>query len=276
MSFPIVVGDGAVGTAIAVALSAVSGEVILAGPPGTPGNRRVFSTEGELCQSAEIFHTAIDRIPGRGQVIAALKAFTIRDAAPHIREICDGRVICLSNGMGLSEEWGDLAGEVEYAVLSMGFRKIDPTTVLTTDGVVYCETCGEATGVFKPSGIPVREVTNINETRWAKWYANSIINPVAALSGLENDKLIEAGLRPLIEKLSLEVSEIMPSEEALIQGRSVLEWLLEYSSNKCSMLQDIEKGLPTEIDFLTGLCEKRLRDKCPAASILVSLVKARI
>ncbi|MCD4708738.1 MAG: hypothetical protein K8S62_13475 [Candidatus Sabulitectum sp.] len=275
MLSPIVVGDGAVGTAVAVALSGPRGKVVLAGPRGTPEKNRVFVTEGYLSKSAEVFHTSIDRIPPGEFVIVALKAFSIRDAVPHIRKICNGKLICLSNGMGLGEEWGELAEEVEYVVLSMGFRKTGPTTALTTDGIVYCETCGRAAGIFTASGIPVEEVTDINELRWAKWYANSIINPIGALTGIENNRLIRAGLYPLIEKLSSEISAIMPSRRALAEGQRILEWLLEHSSNKCSMLQDIERGLPTEIDFLTGLCTKRLKDKCPTASILVSLVEAR-
>ncbi len=273
MSSIIVVGDGSVGTAVAIALSACGGEVILAGPPGTPEKRRLFTVEGRFCQSAEILHTSIERVSFRGPVIAALKAFSIRGAVPHIENFIHGKIICLSNGMGLGKEWGKLAGEVEYAVLSMGFRKTDPTTVLTTDGIVFCQAGGEAAGVFTPSRIPVKEVEDIGELRWAKWYANSIVNPVGALSGLENNRIAESGLRPLIDKLSREISVLMPSRRALVEGQRILEWLLEHSSNKCSMLQDIERGLPTEIDFLTGLCETGSGGECPVAKQLVSDIK---
>ncbi|MCK5131108.1 MAG: ketopantoate reductase family protein [Candidatus Sabulitectum sp.] len=269
----VVVGDGAVGIAVAVALSGSDGEVILAGPRGTPEKKRVFSTEGHLRLSAEILHTAIDRISAGESVIVALKAYSIRDAVPDIKEISNGKVICLSNGMGLDEEWGDLAGRVEYSVLSMGFRKTDPITVLTTDGVVYCEPGSAAAGIFASSRMSVEEVGDISELRWAKWYANSIINPIGALTGLENNRIVEAGLRPLIDKLSREIAVLMPSRRALAEGRRILEWLLEHSSNRCSMLQDIEKGLPTEIDFLTGLRETGSRIECPVTSQLVSEIK---
>jgi ketopantoate reductase len=118
-------------------------------------------------------------------------------------------------------------------------------------------------------------VDNIDEVRWAKWYANSIINPIGALTGLANNRIVSARLRPIIDSLSRELSQIMPSGEALDRGNRLLEWLLKNSSNRCSMLQDMEKGLPTEISFLTGLCEKKLQGRCPTASVLVSLIRAR-
>ena len=271
--FVVVVGDGAVGTAVAVALSGSHGKVILAGPRGTPEKKRVFSTEGYLRLSAEILHTAIDRISTRAVVIVALKAFSLQGAVPDIKEISNGKVICLSNGMALDKEWGELASKVEYSVLSMGFRKTDPITVLTTDGVVYCEPGSAAAGIFARSRMAVEEVANISELRWAKWYANSIINPIGALTGLENNRIVEAGLRPLIDKLSREIAALMPSHRALAEGRRILEWLLEHSSNKCSMLQDIECGMPTEIDFLTGMRETESRIECPVTSRLVSEIK---
>ena len=270
----IVVGDGAVGTAVAVTLSTLNNIVILAGPRGTPERRSIFSTAGFLNHSAEITHTAIDRIRDRGTVVVALKANSIRNAVSDIRNICAGDLICLSNGMGLDAEWGEFASEVDYAVLSIGFRKTGPFTVNVSDGLVYCSSGGAAAGMFGSSRLSTLEVPDIDTFRWAKWYANSIINPIGALSGLENNRLAGAGLRPLIDILAKEVSQLLPSADALSEGNRILEWLLKNSPNRCSMLQDREKGQPTEIDFLTGLCMKKLPDKCPTALVLISLIKA--
>ncbi len=271
----VVVGDGSVGIAVAVALSCSGEEVILAGSPGTQAEKKTFFTEGFLRRSAVLVHTGLDAVGSALAVVVALKAFDISSAAPLIEHICEGEIISLSNGMDLEKEWGILAGRVKYGVLSMGFRKVSSARVFTTAGVLFCEQGGGAAGFFDSTGIPVEEVDNIDDVRWAKWYANSIINPIGALSGLANNRIVEAGLRPLINKLSQELSPAMPSNESLVRGNKLLEWLLENSSNRCSMLQDTEKGLPTEISFLTGLCEKKLQGRCPAASALVSLVKAK-
>ncbi len=274
MNSIIVLGDGAVGTAIAVTLSAMNKDVILAGPRGTPERRRLCSTVGYLSQSAEITHTAIDRITHRGKVVVALKAFSIKNAVSYMKNFCVGTPICLSNGMGLNEEWGESISEIEYAVLSIGFRKTGPFTVSTSDGLLYCSKGGEAAELFASSLISPCEVLDIDTFRWAKWYANSIINPIAALSGLANNRLKGAGLRPLIDTLSLEVSQLLPTDDALTEGNRILEWLLENSPNRCSMLQDREKGQKTEIEFLTGLCREKLPDRCPTANTLISLIEA--
>jgi len=271
----VVVGHGAVGIAVAVALSSSCSNIVLAGPRGTPESRMVFTAKGYINRSADILHTAIDRISHRAVIVSALKAFSIRDAASDIRRISNGKILCLSNGMNLEEEWADLSGEVEYGVLSMGFRKTGRSSVSTTEGFVYGCAGGEIAGLFGDSDIPFQKVAEINEFRWAKWYANSIINPIGALSGLQNNKLIGAGLLPLITELSLEVSRLMPSHGSRVSGEELLAWLLKNSPNRCSMLQDVEKELPTEIDFLTGLCEKRLQGQCPASSVLTSLIRAR-
>ena len=274
MNSIIVLGDGAVGTSLAVTLSAKNEDVILVGPRGTPERRRTYSTVGYLEQSAEITHTAIDRITKRGTVLVALKAFSIKKAVPDIKKICEGTPICFSNGMDLGEEWGDSDSDVEYAVLSIGFRKTGPLTVDTSDGLLYCSKGGETAELFASLQIPLCEVSDIDTFRWAKWYANSIINPIAALAGLENNRLTGAGLRPLIDLLAKEVAQLLPPGDALGEGNRILEWLLVNSKNRCSMLQDRENGKTTEIDFLTGLCRKKLPDKCPTAQVLISLLKA--
>jgi 2-dehydropantoate 2-reductase len=271
----VVVGDGAVGTAVAVALSCSGRSVVLAGPEGTPETGVVFSTHGYTDESAELVYTAVDRVRTDSIVVAALKAFAIREAVPDIEKTGCREVICLSNGMGLEEEWGVLSERVEYAVLTMGFRKSTKVSVATTEGTVYCRKGGTAADMFSLSGIPVEEVENMNTVRWAKWYANSIINPIGALSGLANNRILKAGLQPLVTALSREVSMLMPEEGAIDQGQRLLEWLLENSENKCSMLQDIERGRKTEMSFLTGLCTKKLQSTCPTASVLVSLIRSR-
>lgn len=271
----VVVGDGAVGIAVAVALSASGLSVTLAGPPGTAEKRQTFTLEGYFSESAELFHTAIDAVLLKAPVIVALKAYSIRDAVPDISRIFNGNILCLSNGMDLAGQWAELSDKVKYSVLSIGFNKVETNVVLTSKGSIFCQSNSFELNLFEKSIFPVIETENVNDIRWVKWYANSIINPIGALSGRANDKIISAGLLPLITRLSLELSSFMPSQKLIIEGNKLVEWLLKNSTNRCSMLQDIENGRPTEIDFLTGLCEKRLQNNCPTASILVSLIKSK-
>ena len=263
-------GDGAVGTAAAVALSS-SYRVILAGPPGTPEEETVHTVEGET--DASFLHTGVDRVEEADCVVAALKAYVISDAVPYIAGFCRGPVICVSNGMGLEREWGSLSPRVEYAVLTSGFRKTGPFSVAASPGLLYCASGGAAESIFTGTFFRILPVNHIQETRWAKWYANSIINPLGAITGKPNNRLRNSELGWMIEPLEKELATMMPTGSSLALGREMLYWLLENSANVCSMRQDVESGLKTEVDYLTGFnlsCSKTGRS---LSSELVSEIK---
>ena len=263
-------GDGAVGTAVAVALSAEF-SVILAGPPGIGTEVKMFSVSGAISGSAELLHMGIDRVVRRSMVIAALKSFDIAGAVPFISRFSHGSSICLSNGAGLHREWGDSDLSVEYAVLTAGFSKSSDATVTVTPGELYCSSEGICRKLFDKNFLPVKAVENIDDIRWAKWYTNSIVNPLGALTGLPNNLLESSELGYLIQRLETELRPHAPSEEALRLGREMLEWILEHSFNRCSMLQDFNRGTRTEIDHLTA----RAAEYSPTAKMLTELVKAR-
>ncbi len=267
-------GDGAVGTAVAVALFSKYRNIFLAGPPGTTPEEKHFSVKGVFNSEALIEHIPIGLIPDSVDcVVLALKAFDIKNVVPVLAERNNCKFICLSNGMGFDNYLKKLS--VEYAVLSMGFNRLSCSAIDTSPGSLFCEIGSEIASIFKNSSIPVVEVLDIAEYRWCKWYANSIINPIAALTGLANNQLLESGLKDLIASLSVELEKLMPSEKSILQGKQLLNWLLKNSTNKCSMLQDLEKENSTEIDYLTGLVVNNLPGRCPTALNLVTLIKAK-
>lgn len=265
-----VVGDGAVGTAVAVALSSKY-PVVLAGPPGSGSETERFSVTGALEASAELQHMPINRITDRSLVIAALKSFDIAGAVPFISRFAEGRPICLSNGMGLESAWGNLFPQVDYAVLTAGFRKTSAETVTVTPGEFFCTPDSMCIDLFSDLFVPVHVTECIEDIRWAKWYTNSIVNPLGALTGLSNNLLESSEMGHLIPVLEKELKAFAPSEQAVQLGRDMLRWILKHSSNRCSMLQDLDAGNRTEIDFLTG----RAVHFSPAARMLSNMVKAR-
>lgn len=265
-----VVGDGAVGTAAAVALS-ISHRVILAGPPGVSSHERKLSVSGH--GEAAVLYTGIDRIKDSALVVAALKAFDISAASPFISRFFNGKVICLSNGMGLDEEWGSLAESVEYAVLTAGFKKTDTFSVSHTPGSIYCLRNGQAEKVFQGTFLKTQVSDDMEHIRWAKWYANSIINPLGALTGQPNNEIRGSDLGEMIEPLEEELRQIMPSFSSISLGREMLNWLLENSSNSCSMLHDVRAGRKTEINFLTGYGLSSSNAERPLCSSIVNQIK---
>jgi 2-dehydropantoate 2-reductase len=268
-------GDGSVGRGLAVALSRIA-EVVMVGPDGSGrGTARMDST-GALEGSAVVDAAESADRPGADLVLMAVKAYdlasALRDAsgAPHI--------LCLCNGMGLEAEIPPPARKaLEYGLLTYGFRSISGNAVETTPGSVFITAGSVFEEVLGEAGLALNPVDDIMPVRWAKWVVNSVINPLGAITGLTNDRLLPSGLAPLVETLEDELLEVVPGEYRTAAGEmaeSMLGHLLTGSRNRCSMLQDVEAGRPTEIDYLTGLCARRLPGRCPTAFALSSLVGA--
>ncbi len=274
----IIWGDGAVGKGLAVTLSSYL-DVFLAGPPGSGRGRMKLESSGAYSGRA-----VIEKIEAGDRIhcdfcIVALKAYDLKCAAKPAMNSSDGRCICLTNGMGLEEEWGESWKEgVEPAVLTAGFHLLDKDFVGTAEGDLYVSYGGRAHDLFRESSLHLVQTFEIEIVRWSKWLTNSVINPLGALSGLRNNQLLEAGLGTVVDILFTELTGVIPvilRDTAVEKAREMLNFLLESSFNRCSMLQDIVAGRRTEIDFLTGLHEKQFRENCPAAATITSLVRAR-
>ncbi len=271
-------GDGAVGTGLAVALSR-SLDVVLIGPSGCGRGRIRLESIGEFSGAAVVDKLeAGDDVNGKYCVVA-VKAFDLKDVASLAESSAEDRCICFTNGMDLENEWGlSWSKRVEPAVLTAGFFLMKQRFVDTAPGKIILSSDGVARLLFKNCGIPIEITDNMETVRWAKWLVNSVINPLSALSGVRNNRLRQAGLSPLINKLFRELVQVIPFEyrEAAEEEASVMiDFLLSSSGNRSSMLQDINANRRTEIDFLTGLHEKRLPGKCPAAAAVTDLVRAR-
>ena len=271
-------GDGAVGTGLAVVLSR-SLDVVLIGPPGSGRGKIRLESKGEFSGEATVDKLeAGDDVNGRHCVVA-VKAFDLKDVASLAESSTSNRCICLTNGMGLEDEWGDSwSKRVEPAVLTAGFLLMDQRLVDTASGSLIVSSGGSARSMFKDCGIPIEITDNMETVRWAKWLVNSVINPISALAGLRNNQLRHAGLSSLINNLFRELVQVIPFDyrEAAEEEASVmLDFLLSSSGNRSSMLQDIDANRRTEIDFLTGLHEKRLPGECPTAAAVTDLVRAR-
>lgn len=267
----VIVGDGAVGRGLAVALFLSGEEVFLAGPPGTPRKRIELETRGFFSGRARVETGTVLQAPTRSLVVCALKAYAIPEALASLKSSRPASIVSLTNGLELEELWGGL--ETEPAVLTAGFR-IDGEAVETASGGVFVARQGGAVRALSGTPIPVHPVDDIHVMVNAKWLVNSIINPLGALSGRANNRLLDAGLGPLVEALFAELSRAVP-KDCLEPARVMLKALLSGSDNHCSMLQDMRAGNPTELHWLTGVAERRLPGRCPKASVLCSLVRAK-
>ena len=123
---------------------------------------------------------------------------------------------------------------------------------------------------------------DLNSSIWVKAIINVAINPICAITGLENG-MIESD--PYLLSLSLAAA----SEAATVARNKgvdipdidiesmVIEVIRSTSNNRCSMLQDLMSGRRTEIDSLCGRISEEAEASgvpVPVNSTLYALVKA--
>jgi len=134
------------------------------------------------------------------------------------------------------------------------------------------------------AGFPVREVDDVRAVLWGKLLINVAINPFGALLGVPNGALREDPAALLFMRRAVE--EVLQVVEALgialpfeDPWGKVLEVLDRAAANRNSMLQDLERGAPTEIDALCGAVVRYARQlglRVPMNETLLDMIVARV
>jgi 2-dehydropantoate 2-reductase len=126
---------------------------------------------------------------------------------------------------------------------------------------------------------PVRP--KIRDEIWVKLWGNLAFNPISALTGVTLDVLVgDAGQRGVARAMMLEAQGIA---EALgvrfgIDVDKRIAGAAEVGAHKTSMLQDLERGRPMEIDALLGVVVELAQlvgKPAPTCETVLALVRAR-
>jgi 2-dehydropantoate 2-reductase len=126
---------------------------------------------------------------------------------------------------------------------------------------------------------PVRP--RIRDEIWVKLWGNMAFNPVSALTMSTLDRITgDAELRALCRAMMLEgraVAEALGVRFAIDVDKRI-DGAAEVGEHKTSMLQDLERGRPMEIDALLGAVVElgRMTDQpTPVSSAVLALVRER-
>jgi len=293
-----VIGPGAIGLVLAVRIAHVAG-----GPAVTlidhdaerarrlsAGPIRLGSPLGDLA-------TAIPVRPAPDApadlVILATKAHSARRAAAEAAGwIGEAPLLTIQNGLGVAAEvaralphttvitgvtyqGANLLGEGEVRHVACG------ETYLGYEGRGADATVHSVAGLLNDAGLPATAEADMTPVVWGKLLVNAAINPVAALAAVRNGQV--AG-RPTLRTLAQVVADegqatadaagvTLPYESA---AEAAIETARKTADNRCSMLQDLEAGRPTEIDYLSGAIVRvadELDVRVPATRALSVLVQ---
>jgi len=201
----------------------------------------------------------------------------------------DGIVLTLQNGMGNVEILSRILGNrhAVQGVTTCGATLIGPGIVRSGgEGIISIQAhsrLDHLIAALKVSGFSVREVEDLAGLVWSKLIINVAINPITALLNVNNGQLLddhsskqimgraarEAGAVARALGIVLNYEDPVSAAEAVAYATA---------NNISSMLQDIRRGAPTEIDALCGAVVRAGRSvniETPVNEIMMYLIKAR-
>lgn len=126
---------------------------------------------------------------------------------------------------------------------------------------------------------PVRP--RIRDELWVKLWGNLAFNPLSALTGATLDRLVgESGLRAACRTMMVEAQAVAEAlgVRFLIDVDQRIQGAVEVGAHKTSMLQDLERGRPLEIDALLGAVVELgqlVGKSMPACELVLTLVRER-
>ena len=203
----------------------------------------------------------------------------------------EGLVLTLQNGLGNREVLARAAGAGRTAqgVTSVGASIVAPGHVrpggpgVTALGAEPANPAavGRAAALLTAAGIRADVTDNLERLVWRKLAVNAAINPLSALFGVPNGALLEGPQWPdLLEEAAREVGAVAAARGiALGEDAAALaaEVARSTAANRSSMLQDMDRGAPTEIEAITGAVvaeARRLGVRVPVNEALLAAVRA--
>lgn len=285
-----ILGTGALGTLFAARLGRTRG-VTVGGtwPEGVEAlARRGARVDGEPdvpvdARSLPALDTPADVVlvlVKAGQT-AAVAPFAARMLAP------GGLVVTLQNGLGARAILAEAAGHARVAagVTTVGATLLGPGLVRAFPGHVVLEAhasphLSALAGALAQAGLPTETVTDLEPHVWRKLAVNCALNAVTAVLDVPNGAVLDGPqARALVEAAAREVAAVARARGIVLPGDSAVDALSvarRTVGNRSSMLQDLDRGVPTEVEFLNGAVEsegRRLGVPTPVNSQLARQVR---
>jgi 2-dehydropantoate 2-reductase len=268
----LVFGTGALGCLFGARLSRSGAEVTVVGtwPAALEalGRRGATVVDHEGRWSAPVHVRRLPATPMPAPLALVLvKAQQTTLVAPAVARslASDGVAVTLQNGLGNREslEAALAPGRVLTGITVVGAALAEPGVVRATPGRVVLgtlpgreERLARIAQLLEAAGFGVEVTADIDVAVWRKLAANCAINALSALRAVPNGALLDdPGTHPILAAAAREVAAVAAARGVDLGTDPVelaFEVLRRTASNRSSMLQDIERGRPTEVESLNG------------------------
>jgi len=175
-----------------------------------------------------------------------------------VKEYCNkNKILRIVTSHGaLLEDYGHVF-HTGVGFTKIGFAYLKPDNSNVSDYGRAEESLLFLKNLMSAGGLQTEFVEDIIKCSWEKVFVNIGINAIGALTGLKNGQLLEnSSLRKLMGKAVKEALEVAHVKQINFSNRDYVELMYSVAKktydNKNSMLQDVLKGKPTEIDFING------------------------
>lgn len=267
----LIVGTGAMGTLFAARLAAIGAHVIVLGTwqEGLHALRshgaRLIDEQGKESHYSVEATDDPNRCIGAQMAVVLVKSWQTERASRQLARCLhsDGVALTLQNGLtnhGILERHLG-AQRTALGVTTTGATMLDPGRVRQVGD-------GHISVSLRPGLEPLMEllelagftIVSVRDSRslvWGKLVINASINPLTALLQVPNGELLERPhARTLMKITAIETAEVaagcginLPYPDPVLAVESVAS---RTAANYSSMLSDVMRGFPTEIDAING------------------------
>jgi 2-dehydropantoate 2-reductase len=292
----LIVGTGALATLFAARLAQAGNQISMLGTWKT-GLEALRKEGARLVDSDWVeYHFDVQATDdprdcrGIRHVLVLVKAWQTERVAIQLKECLaeDGLALTLQNGLGNRETLAQSLGSrrVALGTTTTGATLLGPGLVRAGgEGIISIErhsALGPMEAALKSANFNLNVVPDAQSLIWGKLVINAAINPLTALLRVPNGKLLESPLaREMMGKLASETGQVaqakkihLPFSDPIAAAEEVAR---KTAANHSSMLQDVLRGAPTEIDAICGAVVRAAQDHhldTPANWACWKLVKA--
>jgi 2-dehydropantoate 2-reductase len=286
----IVLGAGAIGSLYGAKLAAGNDVTLIGRAEHVAAiNSHGLRIEGIESQVVRVHAAAaLDHLGPEALIVLTTKvpdgAAALRPIAPLVRD--DTTILCLQNGIGSERIARAALGD--RGIVLRGITQFG--AIFKSAGVIQFmapgytlierhERSARLAGILSGAGLDCRVSPDIGTDVWHKLVVNCVVNPITAILGCEVGGIANPQLEPL-KRLVIDECIAVAASEGMTFAVDFMQEIDDFfrpSHNIASMLQDLRRGRPTEIDYMNNAVAALGAQhgvQCPVNGALSAIIKA--